>query len=171
MSLSLLQLNSPRSLSLSSEGRCSRPPLISETPPWGSLQQFPVFLALGSPELDAVLHMWSHQGRAAGEKNFPQPAGQALFNAPRGSRWPSGHRGTLLAHGQTAVHPQTRVLPHRAPLQQEGQPLTCTDACGCSSPAAGLYPYSCLTSPGSSPSVQLEAKGLNHPSFLVRFIL
>lgn len=30
----------------------------------GTLQQFPTFLELGTPELDAVLQMWPHQDRA-----------------------------------------------------------------------------------------------------------
>ena len=43
--------------------------------PLDSLQQFPVFLELGSPELDTALQLWPHQGRAEREDHLPQPAG------------------------------------------------------------------------------------------------
>jgi len=43
------------------------------SPPLGSLQQFPVCLELGSPELGPVLWLWLCQGRAQGRRMCRAP--------------------------------------------------------------------------------------------------
>ena len=48
----------------------------------------------------------------------PRPAGHTLFNAPQDTTSLLGHKGTLPAHGQPAVHQDTQVLLHRAHFQQ-----------------------------------------------------
>jgi len=81
-----------------------------------SLQKFFVlFIELGSPELDAVLQMWPHQGRVEGEDHLP---GHILFNTPQDTIGLLGHKGTLLAHDRLTVHQDTQVLLHRVPFQQ-----------------------------------------------------
>ncbi|KAJ7401573.1 hypothetical protein BTVI_94439 [Pitangus sulphuratus] len=51
------------------------------SPSLDPLQQFLVFLELGSPELDTALQMWPHQGRVEGQDHLPQPAGDAFPKA------------------------------------------------------------------------------------------
>jgi len=81
--LSLLQAEQPQ---------VSQPFLIQEVlqpaqhlcaSPLDSLQKFPVFLELRSPELHTVLQMWPHQDGMEGKDNLPQNAGYALSNAPQ----------------------------------------------------------------------------------------
>lgn len=53
-------LNSPRALSFSSKERCSSPNNLCSSL-LDSLQQFPIFLELGSLELHSVLQLWPDQ--------------------------------------------------------------------------------------------------------------
>lgn len=46
-----------------------------------SLQWFPVFPELGSPELGIMLQIWPYQSCVEGVENLLQPAGHALFSA------------------------------------------------------------------------------------------
>jgi len=48
-----------------------------------------------SPELDALLHMWPHQGRVEGEDNLPYPASHTVFDTAYSTIGCLGHRGTL----------------------------------------------------------------------------
>jgi len=57
--------------------------------------EIPVFLELGSPELDTVVQTWPHQGRVGGEDQIPRRAGHALFNAPQD---PTGANCWLMAN-------------------------------------------------------------------------
>jgi len=57
-----------------------------------------------SPELDKLLQVWLHQGRAEEMDNFLQPAGYTLFSAPQCTTGLLDHKGMLLAHGQPAVN-------------------------------------------------------------------
>ncbi|PKU35560.1 hypothetical protein llap_14136 [Limosa lapponica baueri] len=69
-----------------------------------SLQQFPVPLELGSPELDAVFQLWPHQFRVKGENDLPRPTGHTSPYAAQDPIGPLGDKGTLLAHGKFAIH-------------------------------------------------------------------
>ncbi|PKU38718.1 rna-directed dna polymerase from mobile element jockey- hypothetical protein [Limosa lapponica baueri] len=82
------------------------------------LQQLPVLLELGSPELDTVLQMWPQQGRVEGEDNLPQPPGDTFLNASQDAIGLLGHKGTLLTHGHPVVHQDSQVFFLRAALQQ-----------------------------------------------------
>mgnify|MGYP001857004296 CR=1 FL=1 len=50
--------------------------------PLDSLQQVHVLFVLGSPELDAVIQVGSHESRVMGQNHLPQPAGH-LLTQPR----------------------------------------------------------------------------------------
>lgn len=49
-------------------------------------------------------------GQCRGEDHFAWPAGHILFNAPEDPIVLLGHEGTLLSHGQPAVHQDTRYI-------------------------------------------------------------
>jgi len=65
------------------------------SPPLDSLQQILIFLELRSPELDRVLQMGPHYGRAEGEENLPPAAGHTPLNAPQETIGLFGNQGTL----------------------------------------------------------------------------
>ena len=50
-------------------------------PPLDPLQQVHVFPVLGSPELDAVLQVGSHESGGEGQNPLPRPASHASFDA------------------------------------------------------------------------------------------
>lgn len=54
---------------------------------------------------------------------------------------PSGHRGTVLALGQSIGHQDMQVIHHRVPFQLLS--LTCTEARSYYSQGAGLYTCAC----------------------------
>jgi len=89
--------------------------------------------------VDTVLQMWPHQGRVERKDCLPQSTGHALFNAPQDTIGLLGHRGPLLARGQSLAHQDTQVLLLRAPFQL----LTSSDAHSYSFPGAGLYTHPC----------------------------
>ena len=74
------------------------------------LNQFSVFLELGSPELSTVRQKWSYQGRAEGEDHLPKPAGCTLFNTLRYTTGLIGQKTSLLAHGQPVVHQDVQIF-------------------------------------------------------------
>lgn len=88
------------------------------------MNKIPVFLELGSLELETVLQMWCYdsvclqQGRVVEEENLPRPAGYVLFNAPQATTELLSQKGTLQAYGQPAIHQDTKVLLCRAPSKQ-----------------------------------------------------
>ena len=49
-------------------GEVLQPPDHLSGPPLDSLQQLPVFLVLGAPDLDTVLQMGPHEGRVERER-------------------------------------------------------------------------------------------------------
>jgi len=65
---------------------------------------------LGSPELHTILQLWPHQDWVEGKEDLPQPAGNALCDVPLDPIGLLDHKGTLLAHGQPAVHQDSQVL-------------------------------------------------------------
>ena len=75
-------------------------------------------------------------GQSRGEDHLPWPAGHAPPNAPQDPTGLLGHQGTLLAHGQLAVHQNSQVLLHRAAFQQVSPSL-----CWC----MGLFLPRCRT--------------------------
>ena len=77
-SLLLFRLNSPNSLSFSSQERA--PALGSSLwPPLAPLQQLHVLLVLRAWELDTGVLLGSHQSGAEGQNLLPWPAGNAAF--------------------------------------------------------------------------------------------
>lgn len=61
----------------------------------------------GSTELNAVLYMWTHQGRAEREENLPQPTGHPSFDVLQDTISLLGHKDTLPAYGQSVIHQDT----------------------------------------------------------------
>jgi len=57
------------------------------------------------------------QGRVEGEENLPQPAGHTPHDAPQDPIGLLGSQGTLLAHGQPAIHQDTQVPLRRAAIR------------------------------------------------------
>lgn len=106
-------MRSPLSLLQAEESLVSQPFLaweLLQSPnhlcgPWlNSLKA--AFFELRDPELDAIFHMrmWPHQSKGEGEDHLLQIAAHALYNAPRVTFALPGDKGTLLAHGRSAVH-------------------------------------------------------------------
>ncbi|NXX08915.1 CCD33 protein, partial [Larus smithsonianus] len=96
------------------------------------LQQFPVPLEPGSPELDTALQVQPPQGRAEREDDLPPPAGHNLLDAPQDATGLLGHEGTLLAHGHPVVHQDSRSLSKE--LLSSRSPPSCPGTWGYSSP-------------------------------------
>ncbi|KAK4818202.1 hypothetical protein QYF61_008586 [Mycteria americana] len=80
------------------------------------LQQHHVLLVLRAPELDALLHVRSHQSRVKGQNHLPRPAGHASFDAAQDAVGFLGCKCTLLAHVQLFIHQYLQVLLRRAAL-------------------------------------------------------
>ncbi|KAK4810951.1 hypothetical protein QYF61_013359 [Mycteria americana] len=115
----------PSSVTLAEQPQLSQPVLIGEVfqpsdhfcgPPLDPLQQACVFLVLGTPELDAVLQVGSHQSRVGGQNHLPRPAGHASFDAAQDTIGFLGCEYTLLAHVQLFIHQYPQVLLCRAVL-------------------------------------------------------
>ncbi|KAK4821151.1 hypothetical protein QYF61_014246 [Mycteria americana] len=85
-------------------------------PPLDLLQQLRVLLVPRAPELDAVLQVGSHQGRAERQNHLPRPAGHAAFDAAQDMAGLLGCERTLLAHVQLFVHQYPQGLFFRAAL-------------------------------------------------------
>ena len=81
-------------------------------PTLDSLYKNPIFLELGSPELDTVLQMWPHQGRIEGEYHHP-----ALFNSPQDTFVLLGHKGILLAHQSFTIGSDLGINNMHTPYQ------------------------------------------------------
>ncbi|KAK4806146.1 hypothetical protein QYF61_001069 [Mycteria americana] len=75
-----------------------------------------VFLVLGTPELDAVLQVGSHERGVEGENRLPRPAGHASFDAAQDTIGFLGCECTLPAHVQFFIHQYPQVLLCRAAL-------------------------------------------------------
>ncbi|KAK4817094.1 hypothetical protein QYF61_027925 [Mycteria americana] len=82
--------------------------------PLDPLQQVHVFPVLGTPELDAVLQVGSHQSRAEGQNPLPRPAGHPSFDAAWDTAGFLGCECTLLAHVQLFIHQYPQALLLRA---------------------------------------------------------
>lgn len=78
------------------------------------LQQVPVLVELGSPELNTVLQLWPHQGTVRGGREPPSNLPATLFSAPRMTL---AFLATK-AHGHPIVHQDSQVL-FLVPLQLE----------------------------------------------------
>jgi len=85
-----------------------------------SLKQFLVLLELRGAELDTVLQMWSHQDRVEQEESLSQFTNHTPSNTPQDAIGFLGHKGTVLAHGNPAVHQDPQVPFPYAALQQVG---------------------------------------------------
>ncbi|KAK4827433.1 hypothetical protein QYF61_017990, partial [Mycteria americana] len=119
-----------------------------------TLQDVPVSLVLGSPELDPELQMWPQKGRITS-----QPAVNGLSNAAQDTFSLFCHKGMLLAHVQFRVHQDQQVLSCKAAFQLGEHVLV--------SAAVPPQPVPMLDNPFSevkfpniqskSPLVQLEA--------------
>jgi len=100
LSLLVPRLNSPSSLSLSSEERCSSALMILTAICW-ALSSTCMSLLLGNPEAGAVLQLWHHQCQVEGKAHLPHltppDAAQDRVSVPCG-------KGTLLAPGQLGAH-------------------------------------------------------------------
>ncbi|KAK4810926.1 hypothetical protein QYF61_013334 [Mycteria americana] len=103
----------------------SQPVLIGEVfqpsdhfcgPPLDLLQQACVFLILGTPELDAVLQVGSHESGAEGQNHLPQPAGHASFDAAQDTIGFLSCKRTSLAHVLLFIHHYPQVLLCRTAL-------------------------------------------------------
>jgi len=60
-----------------------------------------------------ILQMWPLPGRVNGEDHLPRPAAQVVFGERQDTTGLLGHRGTLLAHGQSVVHQDALILLYR----------------------------------------------------------
>ncbi|KAJ7410458.1 hypothetical protein WISP_108075 [Willisornis vidua] len=72
-----------------------------------------VFPMLRTPELDAVLHMGSHQGRVEVQNHLPQSTGHTASDAAQDMFCLLGFKCTLLAHVQLFIHhyhPQLHLI-------------------------------------------------------------
>ncbi|KAK4829379.1 hypothetical protein QYF61_003719, partial [Mycteria americana] len=85
-------------------------------PPLDSLQQVHVFPVQGTPELDAVLQVGSHQSRVEGQNHLPQPAGLASFDAAQDTVDFLGCKRTLLGHVELLINQRPQVFLLRAAL-------------------------------------------------------
>ncbi|KAK4817241.1 hypothetical protein QYF61_005263 [Mycteria americana] len=81
-------------------------------PPLDSLQQVHVLLMLGTPELDAVLWVGSHESGVEGQDHLPRPAGHASFDASQDTVGFLGCKHTLPCHVEVLInlHPQVLLL-------------------------------------------------------------
>ncbi|RMC19236.1 hypothetical protein DUI87_03842 [Hirundo rustica rustica] len=112
----LHSLNTPSSLSCSSQVLCSKPSPAS-LPPLDVLKHLNVLPELRGPELDTALKVWPHQCRVQGQNELPAPAGHAIPDPGQDAPGPIGHLGTLLAHVQLVINqkPQDFFLPGHCP--------------------------------------------------------
>ena len=75
-------MRSPRSFLQAAQAQLPQPVFIGEVlqpsdhlcgPPLDPLQQLPVFLVQGAPDLDSVLQMGPHEGRVERDNHLPVP--------------------------------------------------------------------------------------------------
>ena len=82
------------------------------------LQHLCITLVLGTPGLEAVLQMVSHDGRAEGDNPLPLPAGHPSVDAAHDALGLPGCKCTLLTHVHLFIYQNPHVLLHRAPLNE-----------------------------------------------------
>ncbi|GAB0186614.1 mitochondrial enolase superfamily member 1 [Grus japonensis] len=111
------------SLLQAEQSQLSQPVLIGQVlqpsdhlhgPPLDLLQQFHVLCMLGTPELDTVLQVGSHQNRVEGQDHLPLPAGHASFDAAQDTVGFLGCKRTLPAHVELFINQHPQVLLLRA---------------------------------------------------------
>ena len=91
-----------------------------------SLRQFPACHVLRSPELNTVVQMWPHQGRAEGEDHLPQSDGHTHLMHPR-IPLATRARCWLMANLLTT----TTFRSFSSKLLSRKSALTCTDNDDC----------------------------------------
>ncbi|KAK4831745.1 hypothetical protein QYF61_018943 [Mycteria americana] len=79
-------------------------------------QQVHVFLKLGTPELNTVLQVGSHESGAEGQNHVPRPAGHTSFEAAQDTIGFLGCEHTSPALTQFFIHQYLQVLLRRAAL-------------------------------------------------------
>jgi len=85
-------------------------------PPLDPLQQLHVLLVLWAPELDAGLHVGSHQSGVKGQKPLPRPAGHVSLDAAQDMVGLLGCECTLVAHIKLFIQQYPQVLLSRTAL-------------------------------------------------------
>ena len=99
---SFLRLNSLISLNISPQHRCSSP-LIILWPSSGPAPTAPCLSVLMAPDLDAVLQMGLHEGRAEGDNPLSAYCHPSV-DADRDTTGLLGHTCTLLTQVQLFIH-------------------------------------------------------------------
>ena len=89
--------------------------------------------------MDTLIQMCPQQGRGERDDRFTLPADHAVCNAPL-AFWATGAHCWLMDNLLSTRMPRSFSLSSFP----AGQPLTCTDACGYSSPGAGFYTCLCV---------------------------
>ena len=101
----------------------SQPVLVEEVlqlsghfccPPLDLLQHFHILLALGAPELDAIIKVGSQKSRVEGQNHLPQPAGHTSHDATKDTVGLLGCKHTLLTHADSFINRHSQILLLRA---------------------------------------------------------
>ncbi|TRZ10668.1 hypothetical protein HGM15179_016431 [Zosterops borbonicus] len=106
----LVRLNTPSSLSHSSQGLCSKP-LTSLVASSGRVQVSQCPSQTEGPELDTALEVWPHQCPVQGKNDLPAPAGHTIPDPGQDAFGPLGHLGTpWLMFSRCHQNPQVPFL-------------------------------------------------------------
>jgi len=85
-------------------------------PPVDLLQELHVLLVLGSPELEALVQVGSHQSGVEMQNHLARPADHASFDAAQDTVGLLGCKSTFLSYVQVFIHLYPQVLFDRTAL-------------------------------------------------------